>query len=44
MRIREVQGAADEVTGRLIWRIAALLGAVFVAVFIFFMWKRRHAS
>jgi len=44
MRIREVQGAADELTGRLIWRIAALVGAVLAAVFLFYLWKRRHAS
>jgi hypothetical protein len=44
MRIREVQGATDEITSRLIWRIAALVGAVLAALFLFHVWKRRHAS
>ena len=44
MRIREVQGATDEVAGRLVWRVAMLVAGVLAALFAFHVWKRRQAS
>jgi hypothetical protein len=42
MRIREVQGATDEVAGRLIWRVALLVAGVLAALFAFHIWRRRQ--
>lgn len=44
MRIREVQSATDEVAGNLVWRISLLVAGVLAALFIFYIWRRRHAS
>ena len=44
MRIREVQGATDEVAGRLVWRVALLVAGVLAALFLFHLWRRRQAS
>jgi hypothetical protein len=44
MRIREFQGATDEVAGRLVWRVAMLVAGVLAALFAFHVWKRRQVS
>jgi hypothetical protein len=44
MRIREVQSATDEVAGNLVWRISLLVAGVLSALFVFYIWRRRHAS
>ena len=44
MRIREVQGATDEVAGRLIWRVGILVAGVLAALFAFHLWRRRQPS
>jgi hypothetical protein len=43
MRIREIQGATDEVTGNLVWRIGILVACVLAALFAFHLWRRRQS-
>ena len=43
MRIREIQGATDEVTGNLVWRIGILVSCVLAALFAFHLWRRRQS-
>ena len=44
MRIREVQGAADELVGRLMIRLGILVGGVLTALFLFHLWRRRKEA
>ena len=44
MRIREVQGAADEIVSRLISGMAVLIGGVLVALFLFHLWRRKKEA
>ena len=42
MRIREIQGATDEVSANLVWRVGILVGGVLCALFLFHIWRRRQ--
>ncbi|MFM7809524.1 MAG: hypothetical protein ACKPEA_16600 [Planctomycetota bacterium] len=44
MRIREVQGAADEIVGRLMVSLAVMVGGVLTALFLFHLWRRRKEA
>ena len=44
MRIREVQGAADEIVRRLMISLSLLVGGVLTALFLFHLWRRRKEA
>ena len=44
MRIREVQGAADEIVGRLMIRVGVLVAGVLAALFFYHLWRRKKEA